>query len=72
MARNPNWMRDELILALDLYLSEGRKQLEPSDPKVIQLSQLLNQLPIHPRELRENKFRNPTGSFNEVRQFPFY
>ncbi len=61
MPRNPKWSRDELILALNLYLSEGRKQLDASHPKVIELSQLLNKLPIHTRELRETEFRNSNG-----------
>ncbi len=61
MTRNPNWTRDELILALDLYFSEGRKQLEASHPKVIALSHLLNQLPIHDKTLREIQFRNANG-----------
>lgn len=61
MTKNPNWTRDELILALDLYFSEGRKQLEPSHPKVVELSQMLNQLPIHPKEFQDNQFRNQNG-----------
>ncbi len=61
MARNPNWTRDEVILALDLYLREGRQQLDASHPKVLELSNLLNTLPIHSPELRESKFRNATG-----------
>ncbi|MCB0213737.1 MAG: HNH endonuclease [Anaerolineae bacterium] len=61
MSRNPNWTRDELILALDLYISEGGRQLESDHPKVIELSQLLNKLPIHDIKLREAKFRNPNG-----------
>lgn len=61
MSRNPNWTRDELILALDLYISEGRKQLDSSHPKILELSQLLNTLPIHAKELREKQFLNPNG-----------
>ena len=59
MSRNPNWARDELILALDLYLQEG--QLDVSHPKVIELSNLLNSLPIHTDRLNNEKFRNPNG-----------
>ena len=61
MARNPNWTRDEVILALDLYMREGRQQLDPRHRKVQELSRLLNTLPIHPPELRETEFRNPAG-----------
>jgi 5-methylcytosine-specific restriction protein A len=61
MARNPNWTRDEVILALDLFLREGRQQLDAQHPKVLELSRLLNRLPIHGPELREAEFRNPAG-----------
>ena len=61
MSRNPNWTRDELILALDLYISEGGRQLDADHSNVIELSQLLNKLPIHDAKLREAKFRNPNG-----------
>lgn len=61
MTRNPNWTRDELILALDLYLSRNKLPLPPSDRDVIELSKLLNQLPIHPRTERGTNFRNPNG-----------
>jgi len=57
--RNPTWKRDELLLALELYLDRG--QLGPEDPDVIALSQLLNKLPIHTNRPDENKFRNPNG-----------
>ena len=57
--RNPTWKRDELLLALELYLDRG--QLGPEDPDVIALSQLLNKLPIHTNRPDVNKFRNPNG-----------
>src|SRR5262249_3029887 len=61
VTRNPNWTRDELILALDLFFRAGRTQLAASHPEVIQLSHLLNQLPIHGAETRQVDFRNPQG-----------
>jgi 5-methylcytosine-specific restriction enzyme A len=61
MSKNPNWTRDELILALELFFRAGRKQLDASYPEVIQLSQQLNQLPIHGAETRNSEFRNPQG-----------
>ena len=57
--RNPNWTRDELILALDLYLREG--YLDDTHPSVIELSEVLNTLPIHDRAEHEGTFRNPNG-----------
>lgn len=57
--QNPDWTLDELVLALDLYLRHGL--LGDSDPRVIELSGLLNRLPIHPPEKRTPTFRNPSG-----------
>ena len=57
--RNPTWVADELILALDLYLDAGL--VGPSDPRVVELSELLNMLPIHDEAVRRTKFRNPKG-----------
>jgi 5-methylcytosine-specific restriction protein A len=59
--RNPDWVRDEIILAMDLYLRAGRKQLPPSHQEVVRLSQLLKRLPLHPPESRDENFRNPNG-----------
>ncbi|MBK9132449.1 MAG: HNH endonuclease [Gammaproteobacteria bacterium] len=59
--RNPDWVREEVILAMDLYLRAGRKQLPPSHDEVVRLSQLLSCLPIHPPSLRDENFRNPNG-----------
>ena len=59
--RNPDWVRDEIILAMDLYVRAGRKQLLPVHEEVVRLSQLLNRLPIHPVSVRDEDFRNPNG-----------
>ncbi len=56
---NPVWVRDEIILAMDLYMRAGRRQLLPSHEEVIRLSQLLNRLPIHSKSVRDENFRNP-------------
>jgi len=59
--RNPDWTADEVILACDLVARNGWRQLEDSDPRVIELSALLQRLPIHPLYLRRPDFRNPNG-----------
>jgi 5-methylcytosine-specific restriction protein A len=61
MPRNPDWTRDELILALDLFIDAKRKQLDSSDLRVIELSELLNRLPLHSGRPRASDFRNPNG-----------
>jgi 5-methylcytosine-specific restriction protein A len=57
--RNPNWNVDELILALHLYVTQG--QLDDRHPAVIDLSNLLNSLPIHTVRPDLDRFRNPNG-----------
>jgi hypothetical protein len=60
MARQ-DWTRDELILALDLYFKEPHARGSKSHPAVHELSEILNSLPIHSREIRGAVFRNPNG-----------
>jgi 5-methylcytosine-specific restriction enzyme A len=57
--RNPTWAYDELIVALDLYLRDGL--LDDTDARVIELSEVLNALPIHTVRPDEERFRNPNG-----------
>lgn len=57
--QNPDWVYEELLLALDLYL-RGTK-LSKTHPEVVELSALLQSLPIHPIASRTSAFRNPEG-----------
>lgn len=57
MPANPDWVEDELLVVLDLYLDQ-RRVLEENHPSVIEASELLNRLPIHPEAGREG-FRTP-------------
>jgi 5-methylcytosine-specific restriction protein A len=59
--RNPTWTADEVILACELVAQNGWRQLEDSDPKVIELSTLLQSLPLHPSHTRLWNFRNANG-----------
>lgn len=59
--RNPKWQRDELILALDLYVRLHRVVPDDTHPEVIGLSKLLNNLPIHAERPDATRFRNPNG-----------
>jgi 5-methylcytosine-specific restriction enzyme A len=67
--RNPPWTRDELILALDLYLQLDRRLPSPTDPEVVALSALLNTLPIHTDRPDEEKFRNANGVVLKIANF---
>lgn len=64
--RNPPWQRDELILALDLYFKHPLGTIGPDHPDVIDLSDLLNALPIHQDRPDPGKFRNPNGVYMKL------
>ncbi|MBB5829790.1 HNH endonuclease [Micromonospora carbonacea] len=57
---NPDWTRDEIILACDLVLTNGWRQLDANDERVRALSELLQSPAIH-RGRRNPDFRNPAG-----------
>ena len=59
--KNPNWTKDELILALELYFRDETARGNKNHPEVIKLSQILNSLPIHSDGVQEKNFRNATG-----------
>ena len=58
---NPNWTRDETILALALYFASGERVPSKSAPEVGELSALLRSLPYHQGAARQPTFRNPEG-----------
>lgn len=60
------WMRDELILALDLYLREGRS---PSQESVEVLSDLLRSIEVERHLADEPKFRNPAAIRLQIANF---
>jgi len=59
--RSPAWIRDEVILACDLVAQNDWHYMDSEDPRVIELSGLLQRLPFHPVELRSDTFRNPNS-----------
>ncbi|MFF6862951.1 HNH endonuclease [Streptomyces ardesiacus] len=59
--KNPDWARDEIILACQLVMTNAWKGLDANDPRVIELSGLLQLMPIHAEADRNEKFRNPNG-----------
>lgn len=60
--------RDEAILALDvLYLLN--KKVSADSPEMIELSKLLNRLPIYPVENRRSDFRSATGIAKQLSLF---
>ncbi|KAA3506451.1 HNH endonuclease [Agrobacterium rosae] len=58
---NPNWTRDETILALHLFQQRGGKVPSPKSSEVKNLSDLLRSLPYHAEAAKQPTFRNPDG-----------
>ncbi|XHS78109.1 HNH endonuclease [Burkholderiaceae bacterium UC74_6] len=58
---NPNWTRDETLLALNLYQRLGGQVPGPEDAQIIALSQRLRVLPVHQGAAKRDSFRNPAG-----------
>jgi 5-methylcytosine-specific restriction enzyme A len=61
MPVSPDWTDDELILALDLFFRVNPRSVSKNDPAIISVSEVLNCLPLHPKSVRTEKFRNPNG-----------
>lgn len=68
MVRNPPWTRDELILALELYMRH-RDHLPDSDhPEILQLSETLNS--FFGNSARDAAvFRNANGVYMKLANF---
>jgi 5-methylcytosine-specific restriction protein A len=59
--RNPPWTWDEVVLACALVKENGWRWLGRSDPRVGELSDLLQLYPAHPSAVRGPDFRNRNG-----------
>ncbi|MHA4819578.1 HNH endonuclease [Streptomyces aculeolatus] len=57
--KSPEWARDELILACRLVMDNGWKGMDAHDRRVVELSELLQLLPVHAEDERNEKFRTP-------------
>lgn len=64
--RNPTWSRDELILALDLYMTNPASPPGKTSRAVIELSELLNRLGNQVRGSVGATFRNPAGVYMKM------
>lgn len=69
MPRNPTWTRDELILALDFYISHLPLIPGPDSKDVIELSQTLNALWESLGGETSTTFRNPNGVSMKLMNF---
>jgi len=59
--RSPDWTWDELVLACALVYKNDWKEIKRNDTRALELSDLLQLLPIHPPESRGDDFRNPNS-----------
>jgi 5-methylcytosine-specific restriction protein A len=64
-----DWTREELILALDVYFRYPAARGTSSHPAIVELSRILNELPIHGRENRNVEFRNANGVSMKLSNF---
>ena len=69
MPRSPNWSRDELILALDLYFRDPSARGNQSHAEVQKLSAILKEFPIHPAHEDEGYLRNANGIAMKLSNF---
>jgi hypothetical protein len=67
-SRNPPWSRDELILALDLYVRSKGNPPGKSSPEIMGLSSLLNRI-AGGSEGGTADFRNPNGVYMKLMNF---
>ncbi len=67
--RNPPWSRDELILALELYFDENPLHTSKDNPKIAELSKVLNALPVHTDRPEKELFRNSNGVYMKLCNF---
>ena len=65
---NPDWVRDELILTLNLYLKHRPNPPGKTSREVLGLSKLLNRLGerLFPPSERSKTFRNPSGVYMKL------
>jgi len=58
---NPDWTRDETLLALNLYFDLQGQIPSGRDPRIQALSEFLQKMPYHAEAAKVPSFRNPDG-----------
>jgi hypothetical protein len=64
--RKTAWMRDEVIVALDLYFREGKN---PHMNSCAEVSSILRSIPIEEENLSDPKFRSPKSVATKMQNF---
>lgn len=68
-ARNPPWVRDELILALDLYMRHRQAMPAKGSGEVAELSALLAKVPVIGSVADAARYRNANGVYMKLMNF---
>jgi len=68
-ARNPTWVRDELILALDMYLQYAGNPPPKGSAEIEELSETLNRLGRYLGIATNDRFRNGNGVYMKLMNF---
>ena len=66
---NTSFTRDEAILALDVLYFSDELHLNKESKEIIELSELLNELPIIPLSARRDNFRSSGGINGQLSKF---
>ena len=69
VARNPPWSRDELILALELYLRIGARLPGKDSPEVVELSEALARMGRALGQATAATYRNTNGVYMKLMNF---
>lgn len=67
--RNPAWTKEELILALDLYIDAWNAGIDKNDNRIKELSETLNGLLLYPKDSKTEKYRNINGVYMKLANF---
>jgi 5-methylcytosine-specific restriction protein A len=67
--RNPTWVRDELILALEIYLRYAGNPPQKGSPEIDELSDTLNRLGRYLGIATADRFRNVNGVYMKMMNF---
>lgn len=65
-ARNPDWTRDELIVALDFYIKNRLKIPGKTSIQIKQLSKTISQIAIRVGARQSETLRNPAGVYMKL------
>lgn len=67
--RNARWSRDELILALDLYMKQRNAPLKKEADEITELSLVLNQFGVAIGQRNSGTYRNTNGVYMKLMNF---